>query len=203
MKQICTKFGLLYHNTRIWNSKCLIFYQYFAFLLITTCKFAAICHYLSISSTFSLADRIILLAILQTQHALCGFTIVKKCFFTRECSNVPSKFAFFRNPKTKTTSESLRRRFSTAKRGSLKHKMHAQDRTRRSHQNQPFDTKTVSNALARVKVIPDVSRQYSAHLAPCTPRFARNRKYTAAKPPPSPDSTQPETRRHIPAPLRG
>lgn len=127
----------------------------------------------------------------------------EKMFFQERVLQCTKQIRFFRNPKTKTTSEFLRRRFSTAKRGSLKHKMHAQDRTRRSHQNQPFDTKTVSNALARVKVIPDVSRQYSAHLAPCTPRFARNRKYTAAKPPPSPDSTQPETRRHIPAPLRG
>ena len=101
VKQICTKFGLLYHNTRIWNSKCLIFYEYFAFLLITTCKFAAIYHYLSISSTFSPANRIIMLAILQTQHALCGFTIVKKCFFEIECSHVPSKFAFFETPKRK------------------------------------------------------------------------------------------------------
>lgn len=115
----------------------------------------------------------------------------------------PADFLFCANAKTKATSELLRRRLSTAKRGNLKHKMHAQGRTRRSHQNLPFDTKTVSNARACVKVIPDISRRSSAQLAPHTPRFAHNRRYTAARRPPSSDSARAETHRHIPAPPHG
>ena len=94
MKQICTKFGLLYHNTRVWNSKCLIFYEYFAFLLNATCKFFWFYYFLSGPRSFSQTVRIILIAILQTQHALRGFTIRKKCFFTVARSIALGKFAF-------------------------------------------------------------------------------------------------------------
>ena len=137
MKQICTKFGLLYHNTRVWNSKCLIFYEYFAFLLITTCKFAAIYHYLSISSTFSPANRIIMLAILQTQHALCGFAIVKKYFFTVARTIAFSKFTF--SPVSQNESH-LRRNSEVA--------FYSQAR-----QSQTQDARTGSNAQVTSKPV--------------------------------------------------
>lgn len=137
MKQICTKFGLLYHNTRVWNSKCLIFYEYFALLLNATCKFFLFYHFSSGHRSLSQAVRIILIAILQTQHALCGFAIVKKYFFTVARSIAFSKFTF--SPVSQNESH-LRRNSEVA--------FYSQAR-----QSQTQDARTGSNAQVTSKPV--------------------------------------------------
>jgi hypothetical protein len=71
------------------------------------------------------------------------------------------------------------------------------DRTHRSHQNQRFDTKTVSNARSCVKQLPRVFDGFISPFARHTPRFAHSRRYTAATRPHFANSAPAETRRRI------
>ena len=79
MKLICTKFGLLYHNTCLWNSKCLFFYEYFAFSVLKSCRITENFDILRFISAIQQTDRIIMTVILQTRQASRHFTIQKFC----------------------------------------------------------------------------------------------------------------------------
>lgn len=131
MKLICTKFGLLYHNTCLWNSKCLFFYEYFAFSVLKSCRITENFDILRFISAIQQTDRIIMTVILQTRQASRHFTIQKFCKNIQKENrprSAPETNGKDRSQKEDRPPSCSGGRSSTAKRGTCKHMYPASDR---------------------------------------------------------------------------